>query len=394
VEKYIYATLASFSSWAGNIYDLLVITYVYEYLSKYLGMNTAEGTLLFALGLIFRVIGGYIFGKYADSHGRKAVLIMGTAGYSLAQAGIAFSPSIIVVLAFRSIQGLMMGAQWTAGTVIAYENAPLNLRSLINGVVQAGYGVGYAMTGISFLVFSPHMAGLGWRLFLLTGSVPLIVIPLILSKVSDVKTFSKKAETKVNVKEYIGVLIRASLVISGMFFSYYSVFAVYPDFVESLGISKSLVGEIMFASNMALAVSFIVFGRVADYISKRKLIIIGVVGEMIGIPMMLPLIHFLQTFSFMVIGLVLYTVSTGFWPLAPLLVIESVPVEVRSALTGLSYNLGSVMGGVGSIVMGTLVTLFGIGSASLWGNVLCYTALTVVLATLLTWNKGGNKIRI
>lgn len=128
MEKYIYATLASFSSWAGNIYDLLIVTYVYAYLSKYLGMDTVEGTLLFALGLIFRVIGGYVFGKYADSHGRKAVLALGTAGYSITQAVIAFSPSIALVLLFRSIQGLMMGAQWTAGTVIAYENAPLKLR--------------------------------------------------------------------------------------------------------------------------------------------------------------------------------------------------------------------------------------------------------------------------
>ncbi len=392
VEKYIYATLASFSSWAGNIYDLLIVTYVYVYLAKYLGMDTVEETLLFSLGLIFRVIGGYVFGKYADSHGRKSVLVLGTAGYSIAQAGIAFSPSIFLVLAFRSVQGLMMGAQWTAGTVIAYENAPLRLRGLINGVVQAGYGVGYALTGVAYLVFSPHMSGMGWRLFLLTGSIPLIVIPLILAKVTDVKSFSRKESQKVKVKEYAGVLLRASLVISGMFFSYYSIFSIYPDFVESLGMPKPLVGEIMFVSNMALAVSFIVFGRLADSLGKRKLIIGGVIGEMIGVPFMLPLLHGLEVFPSMIAGLLLYTVSTGFWPIAPLLVIESVPLELRSALTGLSYNLGSVMGGVGSVVMGTLVTIFGIGSSSLWGNVLCYSALTVVMAVLITWSKGGNKV--
>lgn len=394
MEKYIYATLASFSSWAGNIYDLLIVTYVYTYLSKYLGMDTVEGTLLFALGLIFRVIGGYAFGKYADSHGRKAVLALGTAGYSLAQAGIAFSPSIALVLIFRSVQGLMMGAQWTAGTVIAYENSPLKLRGLINGIVQAGYGVGYALTGVAYLLFSSHMGGMGWRFFLLTGSAPLVVIPLILAKVSDVKTFKTKEKQTINVKEYLGVLVRASLVISGMFFSYYSIFAIYPDFMESLGTPSSLVGEIMFASNIALAISFVVFGRLADNVGKRKLIIGGVIGEMIGVPLMLPLLHVFQNYPSMVTGLILYTVSTGFWPIAPLLVIESVPIEVRSALTGLSYNLGSVMGGLGSITMGSLVTIFGLSSASFWGNVLCYSALTVVLATLITWNRGANKVKV
>ena len=381
MQKWIHSTIASVFAWAGNIYDLLIITYVYEDLSKCLGLTTELGTLLFALGLIFRVIGGYTFGKIADMKGRKLVLNIGTAGYAGFQALLALSPNVFVLLFARAMQGLFMGAQWTAGTVIAYENAPPSLRGLINGIVQAGYGLGYALTGVAYIFLYNN-----WRLFLLTGSIPLILIPYIMAKVSDVVKPTKRS-VKVNVKPYLGVIIRATIVIAGMFFSYYSIFAVYPEFLSAIGISSSLVGILMTVSNVALAISFIVFGRASDTISKRTLIIGGVIGEMIGLPLMLNVIK-----GYVALGLMIYTVSTGFWPLAPLLIVESVPVEIRGTMTGLTYNLGSIIGGVGSILMGYLVGLYGIKSTGEWGLILGFGSLSVVFMTLLTWHKAGNKM--
>ncbi|MDT7873131.1 MAG: MFS transporter [Sulfolobaceae archaeon] len=381
MQKWIHSTIASVFAWAGNIYDLLIITYVYTDLSTCLGVNTVTGTLLFALGLIFRVIGGYVFGRIADMRGRKIVLNIGTAGYASFQAILAFAPNVYVLLLARALQGLFMGAQWTAGTVIAYENAPPSMRGLINGIVQAGYGLGYALTGLAYLYLHED-----WRLFLLTGSLPLILIPYIITKVSDVTTFTKKR--KITVKPYLSVIIRSTIVIAGMFFSYYSIFAVYPEFLSSIGISDKLVGVLMTVSNIALGISFIVFGRASDVISKRSLIIVGVIGEMIGLPLMLDIIH-----GYVALGLMIYTISTGFWPLAPLLIVESVPIEARGAMTGLTYNLGSIIGGIGSITMGYLVTLYGIRSTSQWGMIMGYASLLIVFLTLITWHQAGNKVK-
>ncbi|BCU70253.1 MFS transporter [Stygiolobus caldivivus] len=382
MERWIHSTVASVFAWAGNIYDLLIITYVYNDLSKCLGVNTEIGTLLFALGLIFRVIGGYTFGKVADIKGRKIVLNIGTAGYASFQALMAFSPNAFVLLFARAMQGLFMGAQWTAGTVIAYENAPPSMKGLINGIVQAGYGLGYALTGVAYLYLYDN-----WRLFLLTGALPLILIPYIVAKVSDVTKFAEK-RNKVKIKPYASVIIRSTIVISGMFFSYYSIFAVYPEFLSSLGISESLVGILMTVSNIALGISFIVFGRISDNISKRSLIMGGVIGEMVGLPLMLGVVN-----GYVGLGLIIYTISTGFWPLAPLLIVESVPIEIRGAMTGLTYNLGSIIGGIGSILMGYLVSIYGIRSTTQWGLIMGYASLLIVFLTLLTWHRAGNKVK-
>mgnify|MGYP001772575031 CR=1 FL=1 len=383
MQKWVHATIASVFAWAGNIYDLLIITYVYSDLAKCLGVTTFLGTLLFSFGLVFRVIGGYIFGRVADVRGRKLVLNIGTAGYSLSQLGLALSPNVFSLLLFRALEGLFMGAQWTAGTVIAYENAPPSMRGLVNGVVQAGYGIGYALTGIAYIFLYNN-----WRLFLLTGAIPLILLPYIITKVSDVTKFSN-SKPKVRVKDYLGVLIRSTIVIAGMFFSYYSIFAVYPDFLVALGVSKAFVGFLMTISNFALAISFVVFGRVSDKVEKRKLIIYGVLGEMVGLPLMLAIFH---SDGLITLGLMIYTISTGFWPLAPLLIIELVPMEVRGSLTGLTYNLGSIVGGAGSALMGLLVNVYGILSTTEWGLIMGYGSLFMVFITLITWKGVKSKL--
>jgi SHS family lactate transporter-like MFS transporter len=276
-----------------------------------------------------------------------------------------------------------MGAQWTAGTVIAYENAPPSMRGLVNGVVQAGYGIGYALTGVAYIFLYNN-----WRLFLVTGAIPLVLLPYIIAKVSDVIKFSN-SRAKVRIKDYLGVLIRSTIVIAGMFFSYYSIFAVYPDFLVALGVSKAFVRFLMTVSNLALAISFVVFGKVSDKIEKRKLIIYGVLGEMVGLPFMLAIIH---SSGLVTLGLMIYTVSTGFWPLAPLLIIESVPMEIRGSLTGLTYNLGSIVGGVGSAVMGLLVNVYGVLSTTEWGLIMGYGSLFMVFITLITWKGVRSKL--
>ncbi|WP_231112403.1 MFS transporter [Stygiolobus azoricus] len=71
--------------------------------------------MLFTLG---RIMGGTYFGNVADKIGRKPVSIIGTTGYSL----FTFIPNVEVLYASRIIEGMFMGAQWTAGTVLAYES--------------------------------------------------------------------------------------------------------------------------------------------------------------------------------------------------------------------------------------------------------------------------------
>ena len=50
MHDYIHATIASTFAWAGNIYDLLLLTYVYSYFEKVHSLLILDFSILYTLG--------------------------------------------------------------------------------------------------------------------------------------------------------------------------------------------------------------------------------------------------------------------------------------------------------------------------------------------------------
>jgi len=90
MKSYIHAVTSSTLAWAGNIYDLVLITYTYEFLHQYLRLSYPELTLLFSLGLVGRVAGASIFGKLADKKGRKIISIVGRRIFNISNSFCSF----------------------------------------------------------------------------------------------------------------------------------------------------------------------------------------------------------------------------------------------------------------------------------------------------------------
>lgn len=380
MKSYIHATITSTLAWAGNIYDLLLITYVYSFLEKIFNLSFFDVSLLFSLGLLGRVVGGIIFGSVADKKGRKFTLMIGTGGYSVFQAILAFSPNALTLFLSRFIEGIFMGAQWTAGTVLAYENSPVNLRSFIVSVVQSGYGLGYMLTGITYLLFLPYME-YDWRFFLLVGAFPLILLPYIKVKVQEPQVYNY-INNRVRLMDYHRVILNASLAMSGMFVAYFAVFGNYTILAEDWAkMSPEILGDLMTIANLFLTASFIIFGRLASVISVRKLIYIGIAGLGASLIFSVPLIPNILS---MFIGTIFYAFFTGFWPLMPLLVAQSVPHEVRGLISGLTYNIGGFVGGLSNTIIGLIAN---VQNLHLWVDLLGYLFISVVFISVITWPK-------
>jgi SHS family lactate transporter-like MFS transporter len=272
MKDYIHAAISSTLSWAGNIYDLLLITYVYPYIMATYSLNYLGISALYALGLIDRVVGGIIFGKYADLIGRKPIMIIGIGGYAIFQGSMAISPSYIFLFLFRGLKGIFMEAAWTAGMVIAYEKALVSARVLLSGIYQSGYGIGYALTGVTYYLFLSNLES-SWRLFLVTGSLPLLLLPYIYLKVSESYKRAEKNE-RVRYKDYLNALVKSTIAMGGLFIAYFSVFSNYTTIaLYYIHMNAQMLVMLMLVSNIILAFCFIIFGRLADVINKRKLVI-------------------------------------------------------------------------------------------------------------------------
>jgi len=386
MKFYIHSTISSTFAWAGNIYDLVLITYIYPEIEKAYNIGLLYVSLLFSLGLIGRFFGGTYFGNLSDKMGRKPVLIISTGGYAIFSGIMAFSPDVIILFVARLVQGIFMGGEWASGTVLAYEFSPKNITGTIVGIVQSGYGIGYALTGLTYIIFLSTIT-INWRLFLFTGFIPVIIMPYAFLKIP--KEDIIKNNDKVSFKNYIKDLIKITIIMAGMFGAYFSIFSYYPTIAPLYGIKKSYIGLLMIISNIVLAISFILFGKLSHKIDKKFLIIIATIILMFSAFLSMPFIT--KIFDFSIAGILLYSFGAGDWTLIPLLLIEKVPERVRGSLSGTSYNLGALIGGFISLLVGFSETFFGYSIKLLmFIDIITFISLIIVLLTIISWNSNKN----
>jgi len=131
-------------------------------------------TLLLAFGM-----SQLVWGPLSDRYGRRPVLLVGLAAYTLASAGCAFAPTMPLLIVWRTVQGAAMGAAVMGARAIVRDlyTPELGARAMSRG-----------LTGLGVLAcLSPPLGGLladwlGWRYALaapaLFGAASVAVVAL------------------------------------------------------------------------------------------------------------------------------------------------------------------------------------------------------------------------
>ncbi len=384
MKDHVHAAFASTGSWIGNIYDLTIVTYIYAELEKSYHVGLGVVSLLFALGLIGRFFGGLYLGNLTDKVGARRVMAMSTAGYAIFASVMAFSPDVIILLSARFIQGIFMGGEWTSGTLLGYEFSPANIRSTIFGLIQSGYGIGYALTGVAYILFLPTIA-VTWRYFLITGTIPLIIVPYTMLKIPRDKKEIQKLKEKINLWDYKVPMIKSMIMMSGFFSAYFAVLSFYPTIAPSFGLSRSLVGIIMIISSLTIAIWFIIFGRLASIFRKKHLIMGGSVIAMVFAWLTMP--YFDQIRFLALPGMLVFTFGIGSMPLVPLLLMNRINPAVRGVISGISYNFGALFGGLMSVLLGIIGGIVGTSRFILIIDITTLVCLLSVFITSVTIKK-------
>ena len=137
---------------------------------------------VFAAGYLMRPIGGLVFGYIGDTHGRKATLVLSTAAMAIPTFAIGLLPTAAqigtlapgLLVAFRLLQGLSIGGEYTASLVYLVERAHLGRRGLFGTFSILGGGIGTlagaaTATLISAALPSAAVESWGWRVPFLCG---------------------------------------------------------------------------------------------------------------------------------------------------------------------------------------------------------------------------------
>src|SRR5690606_23256280 len=115
----------------GWMFDAMVVgllSFIIVSLAADWGLTPAQSGLLGTFNLLGMAIGASLGGYLADRFGRKHLFLWSLSIFGLASASSAAATGIVVMLIFRFIMGLGLGAELPVASTLVNEFAPAHKR--------------------------------------------------------------------------------------------------------------------------------------------------------------------------------------------------------------------------------------------------------------------------
>ena len=175
-----------------DAYDLFVIGVVSTILTQVWHIKSLEVSLLSSVALLASVLGAFVFGRIADTMGRKFIY-----GYELIVLAIgalasAFAPNIIWLLVFRFILGVGIGGDYPVSATLVSEYANRKDRGKLITFVFSTQALGLIIGPLlTYILLISHVpADLVWRLILGAGAIPALATFWLRRQISESPRFA------------------------------------------------------------------------------------------------------------------------------------------------------------------------------------------------------------
>lgn len=154
-------------------FDVQAVGYVNADIRNELMLDNTRMSWVTMSGLIGILIGALFFGGLGDKLGRRPVLIVATAAFSLLTLLTGLASSLWELVLYRVLAGIGLGGIMPNVVSLVGEYSPRRVRVLILMLVQNGFNVGAMLGGFVALGLVPQF---GWRsVFYFGGLIPLVI---------------------------------------------------------------------------------------------------------------------------------------------------------------------------------------------------------------------------
>lgn len=377
---------ASFASWMLDAFDFFILVFVLSDIAANFHVGVAEVSLAIMLTLAVRPIGALLFGRLAETYGRRPILMSNILLFSLFELLSAWSPTLTTFLILRVIYGIAMGGVWGVASSLAMETIPDRSRGLMSGIFQAGYPAGYLLASI---IFGLCYASVGWRGMFLIGAMPVLLLPFIWFKVPESPVWLAARAQKESVallpvvrKHWKLCLYLVGLMACFNFFSH-GTQDLYPTFLKvQHGFDPHTVSLIAIAYNIAAMMGGVFFGSLSEKIGRKKAIVIA---ALLALPV-LPLWAFSSgSFTIGLGAFLMQFMVQGAWGVVPTWLTELVPANTRAILPGFVYQLGNLIASVNATLQSGIAEAhgnnYGLAMAIVAGTV------TVLIAVIVAFGR-------
>lgn len=156
--------------WALDAMDIGLISFIMAALAKEWSLTGGELSLLGSVGFVGMAFGASLGGLLADRIGRRQVFALTLLVYGIATGLSALSTGLAMLIIFRFIVGLGLGAELPVASTLVSEFAPRRIRGRVVVALESFWAVGWlAAATIGFFVVPTDN---GWRWALALGAVP------------------------------------------------------------------------------------------------------------------------------------------------------------------------------------------------------------------------------
>jgi SHS family lactate transporter-like MFS transporter len=342
------AFVAAFLGWTMDAFDYFIVVLVYVEIGKEFGVSLTQMAFLTTATLAMRPVGAFLFGRWADSAGRKVPLMVDVAFYSLVGFACAFAPNYAMLLVLRLLYGIGMGGEWGLGAALAMEKIPTHKRGFFSGVLQQGYAVGYLLAALVFLAVNPIW---GWRGMFAFSLLPALVSLFVRMRVKESEAWERTRERIRQTRTTPGrvflnpVVLRRFLYLILLMTAFnwmsHGTQDIYPTFLtEGKGFSSSDAILVAVIYNVGAILGGTLLGGLSERYGRRRTIVTAV---LIGLPIV-PLFAYAPTLGTLALGAFLMQfVVQGAWGVIPAHLTELSPDEIRGFYPGVTYQLGNLL---------------------------------------------------
>ena len=131
-------------------------------------------------------LGALPLATLADRFGRRRLIAIGVAGFSIANFASAFAPSLTALSLIRLVAVCFEAMVGGVATALIVEEAPAGQRGLAVSVLAVLEGIGAGITVISYPLLAPH-----WRWLFFAGGIGFVAAPVIWLRLPEGRTWSK-----------------------------------------------------------------------------------------------------------------------------------------------------------------------------------------------------------
>ena len=221
--------------------------------------------------LALGALGALPLATLADRFGRRRLIAIGVAGFSIANFASGFAPSLTALALLRLVAVCFEVLVGGVATALIVEEAPPQKRGQAVSVLAVLAGIGTGVTVLSYPVLAPH-----WRWLFMAGGIGLLAVPFIWRQLPEGRTWQRARLSGSALRLLFGsswrrrilifaattVLLAVLLEPAGLLFTLFA--------RQTLRMSPATISALIVVSGIAGAGSYVVGGYLSDRLGRRR----------------------------------------------------------------------------------------------------------------------------